>query len=91
MQSIFGLSTTGIKTPKFDGSQGCAFVDPELFFPEDHEEAKKNLPSIRAVCNPCSFRSECLEYALSNPELQGIWAATTVQDRKRMRRFKRVA
>ena len=86
MQNISGLSITGINGPKFDGTQLCAQVDPELFFPEDHIEARKNMPKVKLICGSCQFKDPCLNYALKYPELQGIWAATTEKERRFLRR-----
>jgi len=38
------------------------------------------------LCATCPVREECLDYALSDPTLDGFWAGTTAQERKRMRR-----
>jgi WhiB family redox-sensing transcriptional regulator len=37
------------------------------------------------ICMSCRVRRACLEYALEHPELVGIWAATTPQDRVEIR------
>lgn len=86
MQNIFGLNITGTKAPKFDGSQACAEVDPELFFPEEANQSRKQMVTIRKVCGSCAFKSPCLQYALDNPDLVGIWAATTEKERRFIRR-----
>ena len=83
-----GKSITGTKAPYFDGSQVCTQVDPELFFPETPEGAKANLRRIKPICNACQFKDPCLEYALNDASLQGIWAGTTETDRRRLRRAK---
>ncbi|MFZ2057431.1 MAG: WhiB family transcriptional regulator [Acidimicrobiales bacterium] len=41
--------------------------------------------AARAVCEPCPVRRPCLEYALSDPGLQGVWAGTDERERRRMR------
>ena len=38
-----------------------------------------------AVCRGCEVRTECLEYALAHPAMLGIWAATTGEERTRLR------
>jgi WhiB family redox-sensing transcriptional regulator len=74
----------------------CTQVDPEVFFPEppgsldapptnkDRATYKEQVNSALAVCNTCEFTTECLKYALEN-RLQGIWGATTDEDRKRIK------
>jgi Transcription factor WhiB len=89
MQNISGLSTTGINAPKFDGSQACTQVDPELFFPEDSAQSRRNMVTIKTLCEPCQFKAPCLTYAVKHPELLGIWAATTEKDRRFIRYRKR--
>ena len=84
-----GLNTVGTEAPFFDGSQVCRQIDPELFFPEDKGEARENLKVVRPICDKCEFKMPCLEYALDNAELQGIWGGVTEWDRKRMKKMKR--
>lgn len=86
-----GKSTSGIKAPSFDGSQVCAKVDPELFFP-DPTETQERLQQVKPLCDSCAFLAPCLEYALANPSMQGIWAGTSDRERKLMRRrMRRIA
>ena len=33
----------------------------------------------------CPIRRRCLDYALEHPDLVGIWAATTAEDRAEIR------
>lgn len=73
--------------PHFDGTQVCAQVDPELFFPEKGGvhgvEAKK-------LCVTCEFRQACLDYALNERingmPIAGIWGGTTGMERRNLRR-----
>jgi len=41
------------------------------------------------ICSGCVVRTSCLEFALSRPELLGVWAATTPTERAAMRRAAR--
>jgi WhiB family redox-sensing transcriptional regulator len=45
----------------------------------------------KAICATCPVRRECLEYALDNNEHYGVWAGTTEQGRKALRRRRRAA
>lgn len=67
--------------PAFDGTQTCAQVDPEVFFPEtgNHGKAAKDL------CNDCAFKAPCLEYALHNA-VDGVWGGTSDGERGRIRK-----
>ena len=40
----------------------------------------------RELCCRCPVRRECLEFALADTELVGLWGGTTELDRRRMRR-----
>lgn len=37
------------------------------------------------LCAACVVREQCLEYALDNPELQGVWGGTSEQERRALR------
>lgn len=72
--------------PFFDGTQVCAQVDPEQFFPENggHADAAKEL------CTTCEFRAACLAYALNERingmPISGIWGGTSEPQRRALRR-----
>jgi WhiB family redox-sensing transcriptional regulator len=38
------------------------------------------------VCAECAVQAECLAFALDRPDVPGIWAGTTEEDRQEMRR-----
>ncbi len=48
--------------------------------------APGNLAKARALCAGCPVRQECLEVALSDPDLMGLWGGTTEAERRGMRR-----
>jgi WhiB family redox-sensing transcriptional regulator len=60
----------------------CRFEDPELFLPKPGD----NTALAMAVCACCVVQRLCLPYALSHPELTGIWGGTCGSDRARTRR-----
>lgn len=41
------------------------------------------------ICSGCTVKAPCLEFALSRPDLLGIWAGTTPTERVNLRRQKR--
>ena len=61
----------------------CAQVDPELFFPEYRANAVA--AAARRICATCPVRDDCLRYALTDPDLDGIWGGTTPRQRQRLR------
>ncbi|MGH9089980.1 MAG: WhiB family transcriptional regulator [Acidimicrobiales bacterium] len=40
----------------------------------------------KAVCAGCVVRSDCLAYAMEDPELAGVWGGTTARERAKLRR-----
>ena len=72
----------------YDGRQLCKKEDPELFFPEDYT-ARAKVNAAKAICNQCPLISDCLDYAISNADLDGIWGATTPRERQRLRSHRR--
>jgi len=45
------------------------------------------LPQSRpALCVPCPIRAECLDFALADGCLVGVWGGTSARERKTMRR-----
>jgi len=60
--------------------------ETEPFF----SRGKDNLAHARELCQGCVVRTECLAYALSDPELEGVWAGLTAKQRQQIRR-RRVA
>jgi hypothetical protein len=75
----------GPEAPDFDGSQVCAQVDPELFFPRkggSNAAAKK-------LCGTCEFLNPCRRYAMTahvaGYPVSGVWGGTSDRDRQRLR------
>ena len=60
----------------------CLQYDPELFFPHPAEDPSPAL----VVCRRCPVQAECLAGALTAGEVEGIWGATTPDERQVMRR-----
>ena len=42
--------------------------------------------AAKAVCAECVVRRECLDYALAEPQLQGVWGGTSEAERRALRR-----
>jgi WhiB family redox-sensing transcriptional regulator len=80
----------GIKAPFFDGSQPCAQIDSELFFPESAGDAVRLKPIIKKICGSCDFQAPCLEYALDTHSF-GIWGGTLETERKKMLGYRKVS
>lgn len=60
-----------------------------LFFGPDGEprpEREIREARARAVCASCPVRAQCLDYALRNSIMQGIWGGLNKEERARERR-----
>jgi WhiB family redox-sensing transcriptional regulator len=61
----------------------CAEIDPELFFPPKGQLAKGL--NAKKICNRCDLKQKCLDYALKDIELKGIWGGTNENDRYKIK------
>jgi WhiB family redox-sensing transcriptional regulator len=60
----------------------CTDVDPELFFPMGRtKRAQRQAEAAVAICRSCPVIEKCLNDALANPALQGVWGGTTEDQR----------
>lgn len=64
----------------------CLGTDPEMFFPEGPAASQ----TLR-ICQHCPVFQQCLDHAMDNPTLRGIWAGTTDVQRRAMRKSRRDA
>ena len=65
---------------------GNLTADPELFFATDGERGDSKPHAVRvraakAVCNGCTVRAECLTYALTTRQRDGVWGGLTETER----------
>lgn len=65
----------------------CAEVVPDLFFVEPNQRADAEL--AKQFCRRCPVRKQCLEYAVANKFVDGIWGGTTGNERARIWRAKK--
>jgi WhiB family redox-sensing transcriptional regulator len=75
-----------IDQPEFPAA-ACKGLPVELFVIDDTrggggDEAKR-------VCWRCPEKEGCLDYALSEPSLVGVWGGTTVKERRLIRAERR--
>jgi WhiB family redox-sensing transcriptional regulator len=54
-----------------------------MFFP--HPADKVGIKAAKEVCKGCKFIEPCLEYAIWEPSLEGIWGGTTWRQRQNSR------
>lgn len=78
---VLAAMDTGDPAPWQDFA-ACAQTDPEAFFPADGKRAT----AARMVCAGCFVRQECLDYAVADASLDGVWGGTTPLERRALRR-----
>lgn len=81
---LIGNQAHTVARPDWDAHPGrsCANVDPEVFFPDDRGDGGR----AKAICATCPVRVDCAEFAISQPNLSGIWGGTSYKERARIRR-----
>lgn len=78
--------TSPIPYPDFfsKGPTPCSQIDSELYFPESQATRSAETLALKAICNECPYKVECLEWAVVNRE-DGIWGGTINSERAAMR------
>jgi hypothetical protein len=76
-----------VDRPDWQQKAACRGIDTNLFFPRNALESAQAKAIIKPICEACVVFEYCYAYAVSFPEkaLQGIWANTTDNDRRRIR------
>lgn len=67
--------------PEWQEQAICSQTDPDSFYPELGASSEP----AKAICYRCDVRTECLEYALDNNEIHGIWGGTTERERRKLK------
>jgi len=62
----------------------CAGADSDVFFPPSEDEAAA-MPA-KKICAVCPVKEQCLEYALTTNQTEGVWGGMSSGDRRRLRR-----
>lgn len=78
------LPTRPVPYPRFDGSQPCRDMDPELFFPVTSRESWYHPQQTKPACAECPFLSECRDYAISYG-VAGFWGGMSEVERRKER------
>jgi WhiB family redox-sensing transcriptional regulator len=71
-----------IARPSWQSRAACRGDGTARFFPP---AGAADMLEARRVCNSCPVTDECLQYALNDPGLKGIWAGTSGRQRIKMR------
>jgi WhiB family redox-sensing transcriptional regulator len=75
-----------VKYPNFDGTQACASIGTDPFFPEmpaNMTSAEKQ--AIHDTCYSCHMQAQCLEWGLRHEE-HGFWGGVSPTQRRMLRR-----
>src|SRR5579872_1969649 len=68
-------------------SGACVSADPDLFFPiATGVVAASQFRKAQLICAGCGVRQQCLDFAMHNGEMNGVWGGTTPEERIRARR-----
>jgi WhiB family redox-sensing transcriptional regulator len=68
-------------------SAACRSVDPDLFFPVGTTGlALDHIAAAKSVCETCSVKAPCLEFAIETNQDSGVWGATSEEERRVLRR-----
>ena len=68
-------------------ASACLNADPDLFFPVAVGNAvSKQVSRALRLCQECTVRQDCLDFAMQTGEKDGIWGGTTPEERIRARR-----
>lgn len=76
------------EVPKFDGA--CKGMPTDWWFPEFPmtQEQSRNATKAIEICDNCHEKQRCLDYAIDNPKIAGIWGGAGWKQRQNMRRRK---
>lgn len=70
------------RRPEWQQRAACNGEPIETFFPLRGVRPTR----AQALCEHCAARAECLDFAMSDPDLEGTWGGTTTRERQGMRR-----
>jgi len=76
---------SALDTAPWRRDAACAETDPELFFAVDEE----TVAQAKQVCAACPVRAACLETALRQHEMHGVWGGMAEGERRRLIRQRR--
>src|SRR5664280_1333426 len=75
-----------INRPAWMDRGACRRESLDAFFPS----RGVSTATAKAVCADCVVKTPCLDYALSESDLAGVWGGTSPEERRQMRRDDRL-
>ncbi|GAB3656621.1 WhiB family transcriptional regulator [Glycomyces tarimensis] len=61
-------------------------INPDVFFPVPGQTVR----AAKAICAVCPVKRRCLEYALGDTSLRGVWGGMSERERRAERRWRGV-
>lgn len=71
-----------IPMPDWYEAASCASVRSDYWFPDKGGTTH----AAKKICADCPVRTQCLEWALDNVELWGVWGGATRLERRKLRK-----
>ncbi len=65
----------------------CRYEPPSTFFPSDGV----GVEAAKRLCETCSVKEQCLEYALENRIDHGVWGGTSERQRRRILKKRKIS
>lgn len=75
-----------VKQERWREAAACAGLGPEVFFAPDIDDSPE---AAKAICEKCTVNKECLEFAITNRQGEGVWGGFTPLERRRLIRQRR--
>ena len=69
-----------VHRPQWMAWAACRDESSELFVPGRGEDFRP----AKAICPGCSVRAECLDYAMADDQIVGIWGGKSGRDRRKL-------
>ena len=66
--------------PEWQQRAACRGVGPDIFY----STSETDCPPARPLCESCPVSQHCLDYAIGNAEVYGIWASKNVKERRKV-------
>src|SRR5258708_883579 len=86
MAVTYSPQQSGVRD-EWRGEAACAHIEPDLFFPVGVTgPAVPQIAAAKAVCEHCTVRSQCLEFAITTNQEYGVWGGTSEEERRVLRR-----
>lgn len=75
-----------LDVPKFQNAS-CVGSPTDWWFPMQGQTRRQQHGTLKAmkICHDCPEKRKCLNFALDNPQVQGIWGGTSPRKRQAIR------